>query len=185
MAHLCFVSRLQLNRLIPPTYTDVPNLTVIAIGSGCHERSNQLCSSSAPISDCGCTLLTTAYVLQIGKVTTSYTRYSDQFWLDIYPTWKYRIDINPRISAVIWFEGPNSIIFNSPYLSYKISHSKILKSQQMTIKVHGASMGPTWVLSAPDGPHDGLMNLAIRDHSVLVSHHPCLKSRGRQMEPTG
>ena len=23
-------------------------------------------------------------------------------------------------------------------------------------------MGPTWVLSAPDGPHDGPMNLAIR-----------------------
>ena len=31
------------------------------------------------------------------------------------------------------------------------------------IKVHGANMGPTWVLSAPDGPHDGPMNLAIRD----------------------
>ena len=29
-------------------------------------------------------------------------------------------------------------------------------------KVHGANMGPTWVLSAPDGPHVGLMNLAIR-----------------------
>ena len=29
-------------------------------------------------------------------------------------------------------------------------------------KVHGANMGPTWVLSAPDGPHDGPMNLAIR-----------------------
>ena len=29
-------------------------------------------------------------------------------------------------------------------------------------KVHGASMGPTWVLSAPDGPHVGPMNLAIR-----------------------
>ena len=28
-------------------------------------------------------------------------------------------------------------------------------------KVHGANMGPTWVLSAPDGPHDGFMNLAI------------------------
>ena len=28
-------------------------------------------------------------------------------------------------------------------------------------KVHGATMGPTWVLSAPDGPHDGPMNLAI------------------------
>ena len=29
-------------------------------------------------------------------------------------------------------------------------------------KVHGANMGPTWVLSAPDGPHVGLMNIAIR-----------------------
>ena len=31
-------------------------------------------------------------------------------------------------------------------------------------EVHGANMGPTWVLSAPDGPHVGPMNLAIRDH---------------------
>ena len=31
-------------------------------------------------------------------------------------------------------------------------------------KVHGANMGPTWVLSAPDGPHAGPMSLAIRDH---------------------
>ena len=30
-------------------------------------------------------------------------------------------------------------------------------------KVHGANMGPTWVLSASDGPHVGPMNLAIRD----------------------
>ena len=29
-------------------------------------------------------------------------------------------------------------------------------------KVHGANMVPTWVLSAPDGPHVGPMNLAIR-----------------------
>ena len=28
-------------------------------------------------------------------------------------------------------------------------------------KVHGANMGPTWVLSAPDGPHIGPMNLVI------------------------
>ena len=28
-------------------------------------------------------------------------------------------------------------------------------------KVHGANMGPTWVLSAPDGPHVGPMKLAI------------------------
>ena len=30
-------------------------------------------------------------------------------------------------------------------------------------KVHVANMGPTWVLSAPGGPHVGPMNLAIRD----------------------
>ena len=29
-------------------------------------------------------------------------------------------------------------------------------------KVHGANMGPIWALSAPDGPHVGLMKLAIR-----------------------
>ena len=36
-------------------------------------------------------------------------------------------------------------------------------------KVHGDNMGPTWVLSAPDGPHAGLMNLAIRDTAYIVS----------------
>ena len=30
-------------------------------------------------------------------------------------------------------------------------------------KVRGANMGPIWVLSAPDGPHDGPINLVIRD----------------------
>ena len=30
------------------------------------------------------------------------------------------------------------------------------------INVYGANMGPTWVLSAPDGPHIGPMNLAMR-----------------------
>ena len=29
-------------------------------------------------------------------------------------------------------------------------------------QIHGANMGPTWVLSAPDGPHVGPMNPAIR-----------------------
>ena len=30
-------------------------------------------------------------------------------------------------------------------------------------KVHGANMVPTWVLSAPDGPHVGPMNLTIKE----------------------
>ena len=33
-------------------------------------------------------------------------------------------------------------------------------------KVHGANMAPTWVLSAPYGPHVGPMNLAIRVGTV-------------------
>ena len=36
-------------------------------------------------------------------------------------------------------------------------------------KVHGANIGPTWVLSAPDGPHVGPMNLAIWDTTI-----PCV-----------
>ena len=46
---------------------------------------------------------------------------------------------------------------------------KLYSSPESTIndipdsKVHGANMGPTWVLSAPDEPHVGPMNLAIRD----------------------
>ena len=35
-------------------------------------------------------------------------------------------------------------------------------------KVHGANMGPTWVLSAPDWPHVGPMNLAIRVSLIWV-----------------
>ena len=34
-------------------------------------------------------------------------------------------------------------------------------------KVQGVNMGPTWVLSAPDGPHVGPMNLAIRVVTVI------------------
>ena len=35
-------------------------------------------------------------------------------------------------------------------------------------KIHGADLGPTWVLSAPDGPHVGPMSLAIRDGAPLT-----------------
>ena len=36
-------------------------------------------------------------------------------------------------------------------------------------KVHVANMGPNWVLSAPDGPHVGPMNLAIREGIEIQS----------------
>ena len=56
--------------------------------------------------------------------------------------------------------------------SKSINHWKIHPKTNMQFlqirnpdsKVHGANMGPTWVLSAPDGPHVGPMNLAVREH---------------------
>ena len=48
-------------------------------------------------------------------------------------------------------------------------------------KVLGANMGPTWVLLAPDGPHVGPMNLAIREW--LHSHIGYLKREVRQDYP--
>ena len=41
-------------------------------------------------------------------------------------------------------------------------------------KFHGANMGPTWVLSAPGGPHVGLMNLAIWVINQPFSFTKCL-----------
>ena len=35
-------------------------------------------------------------------------------------------------------------------------------------KVHGANIGPIWVMSAPDGPHVGPMILAIREAVCFV-----------------
>ena len=40
-------------------------------------------------------------------------------------------------------------------------------------KVHGANMGPTWDLSAPDGPHVGPMNLAVRVHDWQLEIQLC------------
>ena len=41
-------------------------------------------------------------------------------------------------------------------------------------------MGPTWALSAPDGPHVGPMNLAIRDHTNLTAPETSLHMRHAQ-----
>ena len=49
---------------------------------------------------------------------------------------------------------------------FRIQHDNYNSSDKDTpdSKVHGANMGPTWVMSAPDGPHVGHMNLAIKDN---------------------
>ena len=41
-------------------------------------------------------------------------------------------------------------------------------------KVHVTNMGPTWVLLAPDWPHVGPMNLAIRDDGLAIDCLPMM-----------
>ena len=48
------------------------------------------------------------------------------------------------------------------YIILEISIHVIIDDNVPDNKVHEANMGPTWVLSDPDGPHVGPMNLAIR-----------------------
>ena len=55
-------------------------------------------------------------------------------------------------------------------------HVYIICTTYPDSKVHGANMGPTWVLSAPDGPHVGPMNLATRvvaSDSQISCHTYC------------
>ena len=42
----------------------------------------------------------------------------------------------------------------------------LVPSNKPHSKVNGANMGPTWVLSAPDGPHVCPMNLAIKQQAI-------------------
>ena len=56
-----------------------------------------------------------------------------------------------------------------------MSNMLILSKQSSSYlsKVHGANTGPTWVLSAPCGPHVRPMNLAIRVYSRSTPNYGC------------
>ena len=72
--------------------------------------------------------------------------------------------------------------FYWPRLSYLITHHQLFQSVtcQHSLcdpttpdsKVHGTNIRPTWVLPAPDGPHVGPMNLAIRDTTPRCNGPP-------------
>ena len=69
------------------------------------------------------------------------------------------------------------LLFNSFCFWFKFSHwllplllklhCDIRLSRDISLMCNRANMGPTWVLSAPDGPHAGPMNLAIRFTHVV------------------
>ena len=57
----------------------------------------------------------------------------------------------------------------SPTFGAKLPIDNKTVNEYPDSKVHGANMGPTWVLLAPDGPHVGPMNFAIRVGNGMVS----------------
>ena len=69
-------------------------------------------------------------------------------------TWINQLRKPIFLSPKAWFLSPFE---NNKNIQYRLLH------HNPDSKVHGANMGPTWVLSAPDGPHVGPMNLAIRE----------------------
>ena len=64
-------------------------------------------------------------------------------------------------------------------IATKLSHCSFATSHRIApdSKVYGASMGPTWVLLAPDGPHVGSMNLVIRSPDSITFVHILLAAR--------
>ena len=65
------------------------------------------------------------------------------------------------VDETLSHRGQGSIhhVYSMPWL-LMTWHPKLTISEFPDSKVHGANMGPTWVLSAPDGSHVGPMNLA-------------------------
>ena len=68
------------------------------------------------------------------------------------------------------FNAKHQVTFQILWL---VPHWCIVDSQLLIMvpdsKIHGANMGPIWVLLAPDGPHVGPMNLDIKGVS-FISH---------------
>ena len=74
---------------------------------------------------------------------------------------------NTQISKILYnLDAAKSYIRDAIYIFSIDLH----KSNFSDSKVHGTNMGPTWVLSAPDGPHVGPMNLAIRVNSIPMTN---------------
>ena len=62
---------------------------------------------------------------------------------------------------------PNTVIF-AKYHKQPRRASELFPGCVLDSKIHGANMGPTWVLSAPGGPHVGPINLVIRGYGYLA-----------------
>ena len=74
------------------------------------------------------------------------------------------------ISRVLWHSPETNFIGSTRGWICKLKLKNILVKLYPDSKVHGANIGPTWVLWAPCGPHGGPINLAIRVTSISPRH---------------
>ena len=88
--------------------------------------------------------------------------------------------------SLIFWKQINTEIYGWNFIKIYLGNIKFLASMRSDwshsllhidirdSKVHGANMGPTWVLSAPGGSHVGPMNPAIRDSRLFPSFVYCM-----------
>ena len=70
-----------------------------------------------------------------------------------------------RVMDIFEVYLPSQYLLNMNYglVAEQAGGIEILYRNIPDSNVHGANMGPTWVLSSPCGPHVGPVNLAIWD----------------------
>ena len=85
-----------------------------------------------------------------------------------YLQWRVRFHHRNETHSIQWWTVQHSHLFKlintNAFLPFTPAQPN-RPSVQCNVpdsKVHGANMGPTWILPAPDGPHVDPMNLAIR-----------------------
>ena len=90
-------------------------------------------------------------------------------WMHVY-IYIYIRSISPNIlvSCFLWMCS----YITSGFCWYLWVKGSTLSGRIPDSKVYGANMGPTWVLSAPGGPHVGHMDVAIWD-PVNIQEGPC------------
>ena len=92
-------------------------------------------------------------------------------WYDIFPKSTNWIVIDKIYQLYkSWNVVCETLLRHCSQRQKKWVHVSLSRSADPDNKVHGANMGPTWVLSAPDGPHVGPMNLAMRRNLAPVVH---------------
>ena len=86
------------------------------------------------------------YLLPV-LISTNFSKLGDQYYMNIITNVWHFLPLNPSLTSKACRHHRRRDLVSCMYPDSK---------------AHGANMGPTWVLSAPDGPHVGPMNLAIR-----------------------